>query len=215
MTAITTVFFDIGGVLGTNGWDHTSRQRAAKQFAFDYAAFEQLHSKWSEALDTGAITVHKYIVETVLKLPGCASVSLDDFLAFMKTESQPNLDSIAVARRIAASKEIYLGTLNNESVELNDYRIEKFALRPIFQAFFSSGYLGVRKPDALIYERALHISQRDPKTAVFIDDRDGNLQHPRKLGMKTVQFSDAAQLEQALTALGVQCAGQQIETSVK
>ena len=215
MPAITSVFFDIGGVLGTNGWGHESRQRAAKKFAFEYDDFEQLHLKWAEALDTGAITVHDYIGETVHKLVGAGSIATDDFLAFMKTESQPNLASIDIARKICASEEYYLATLNNESIELNDYRIEKFQLRPIFQAFFSSGYLGARKPNALIYERALRISQRDPETAIFIDDRDGNLEYPRKLGMKTLQFTDAKKLQQDLTALGITCVEPPVQTGVK
>lgn len=207
MPSIATVFFDIGGVLGTNGWDHTSRQRTAKHFDFDWDSFEQLHSGWSEALDTGAITIEKYFSETVLKLPGTAHITFEAFLTFMKNESQPNLEVIAIASRIAASKEFYMATLNNESLELNDYRIEKFGLRPYFLAFFSSGYLGVRKPNALIYERALHISQRDPATAVFIDDREGNLEYPRKLGVKAIHFTDAQRLEKDLVALGVHCAG--------
>ena len=34
---ITHVFFDIGGVLGTNAWDHEQRARAAERFGLDLA----------------------------------------------------------------------------------------------------------------------------------------------------------------------------------
>ena len=33
---IKVVFMDIGGVFLTNGWDHESREKAAKVFDFDY-----------------------------------------------------------------------------------------------------------------------------------------------------------------------------------
>ena len=49
--------------------------------------------------------------------------------------------------------------LNNESLEINAYRIRRFHLRECFEAFFSSCYLGVRKPDRGIYSLALKITQ--------------------------------------------------------
>jgi hypothetical protein len=35
---ITHVFFDIGGVLGTNGWDRHERAKAVSRFALDAEA---------------------------------------------------------------------------------------------------------------------------------------------------------------------------------
>jgi putative hydrolase of the HAD superfamily len=34
--ALKILFFDIGGVLLTNGWGHESRKAAAKKFGIDY-----------------------------------------------------------------------------------------------------------------------------------------------------------------------------------
>ena len=53
-----------------------------------------------------------------------------------------------------------VATLNNESCELNEHRIKKFKLRELFSIFFTSCYLGVRKPDEKIYQLALGITQR-------------------------------------------------------
>jgi putative hydrolase of the HAD superfamily len=94
-------------------------------------------------------------------------------------------------------------TLNNESVELNLYRIERFGLRDIFEAFFSSCWLGCTKPSRRIYELALAISQAPPERAVFIDDRGPNLAPARALGMRTVHFTTGERLAGQLAALGV------------
>ena len=96
-----------------------------------------------------------------------------------------------------------MATLNNEILELNVYRIEKFGLRRYFPVFFSSCFLGLRKPDEAIYRMVLQITQRAPQECVFIDDREVNLECPRELGINTILFKDAAQLRTELITKGV------------
>ncbi|MFY9689277.1 MAG: HAD-IA family hydrolase, partial [Candidatus Acidiferrales bacterium] len=91
----------------------------------------------------------------------------------------------------------------NESLEINDYRIHKFNLREYFKAFFSSCYLGVRKPDRGIYSLALKITQSEPDECAMIDDRGLNLECAKEMGMHTVQFQNVAQLREDLARLGV------------
>jgi putative hydrolase of the HAD superfamily len=76
-------------------------------------------------------------------------------------------------------------------------------LRREFKAFFSSCYLGVRKPEEGIYKLALEVTQRNPDECLFIDDRELNLECARQLQMRTIHFQDAAQLRQELAANGV------------
>ncbi len=129
--------------------------------------------------------------------------SKTDFFRFMQNESISYPDSLAVLGKLAAGGRYFMATINNESLELNKFRIEKFGLNTIFSAFFSSCYLGVRKPDVGIFERALLISNKRPEETVFIDDRQGNLVHAQELGMHTVQFLNATQLVKDLEGLGV------------
>ena len=43
MTNTKIIFFDIGGVLLSNGWGHESREKAAIEFGFDYSEMDILH----------------------------------------------------------------------------------------------------------------------------------------------------------------------------
>ena len=104
--------------------------------------------------------------------------------------------------RIAQARQVFLATLNNESRELNLHRIEKFGLRNYFSVFFSSCYLGVSKPHPQIYQLALDLSQQPPQECVFIDDRSLNLECARRLGLHTIQFLNAEQMESDLRSLG-------------
>jgi putative hydrolase of the HAD superfamily len=89
-------------------------------------------------------------------------------------------------------------TLNNESEELNTYRIEKFGISQIFEAFLSSCWLGVRKPMRGFYNRGLGIAHAEAATSLFIDDRQQNLISASTLGMNVVHFTSATQLRSDL-----------------
>ena len=64
-----------------------------------------------------------------------------------------------------------MATINNESRELNHYRIQNFGLQEIFSLFVSSCFVGLRKPEGGIYRLALEITQNQPEECCFIDDR--------------------------------------------
>jgi putative hydrolase of the HAD superfamily len=120
------------------------------------------------------------------------------------SQSEPLPGSLAVIDRIARAGKVFLATLNNESRELNLHRIETFGLRKYFSVFFSSCYLGVSKPHQQIYQLALDLSQLQPEECVFIDDRSLNLEGARRMGLHTIQFLNAAQMESDLKILGLE-----------
>ena len=57
MTKIRHVFFDIGGVLATNGWDREQRKIAIEKFQLDEAEFQQRHEEMVGPLEQGQITL--------------------------------------------------------------------------------------------------------------------------------------------------------------
>ena len=111
---------------------------------------------------------------------------------------------LAFARALADSGKYFMGTINNESRELNLHRIEKFGLRGIFRLFVSSCFVGLRKPESGIYRLAIEITQINPEQCCFIDDRALNLECAAKLGMRTIQMQTLEQLQGELGKLGVE-----------
>ena len=198
---IELVLFDIGGVLGSNGWDREQRARAVDHFGLDADDFQYRHEETVGDLESGRITLDEYLDVTVF----CASRSFSSerFKAFMLDQSEAWPASIGVARGVAAAGRVRMATLNNECAELNEFRIRQFGLHEVFPTFFSSCWLGVRKPTHRIYERVLGMTQADPKRTVFVDDRMQNLTPAAALGMQTVHFRDAAQLRTDLRSFGV------------
>ncbi len=198
---VTHVFFDIGGVLGTNGWDREQRAEAARHFGLDVAELEELHGETVAMLEQGRMPLDEYLRCTVFYRPRPFEPAA--FKACMLAQSAPFPETIDLARTLARTGRYRLMTINNESDELNRYRLELFGLRDIFIAFFSSCWLGLLKPARRIYEVALAMSQAEPENSVFIDDRERNLEPARALGMRTIRFTDAPRLREELAELGV------------
>jgi putative hydrolase of the HAD superfamily len=198
---ISHVFFDIGGVLATNGWSSPQRRNAIERFGLDAAEFEQQHRDAVGTFEQGRMTLDEYLDSTVFYRH--REFSRETFVDFMLSESRPDQPTIDLARRLAGTGQFRMMTLNNESLELNLYRIERFGLRDIFEAFFTSCWLGFTKPSRRIYELALGISQARPDRAVFIDDRAPNLEPARALGMRTVHYTSGERLAVQLAAVGV------------
>jgi putative hydrolase of the HAD superfamily len=202
MSAITTIFFDIGGVLLTDGWGHDSRRAAAVQFGLDWDDFTDRHEKVAHLIETNRLTLEHYLDRVIFCRP--RSFSRDEFRAFVFAQSQPKPETLEVAHELASLKRYFLATLNNEVLELNLYRIQQFDLGKYFPVFFSSCFLGLRKPDEAIYRAVLEITQRAPDQCVFIDDREVNFECPRELGLRTIHFQDAMQLRRELGENGVE-----------
>lgn len=202
---ITTIFFDIGGVLLTDGWNHDSRRAAAEKFGLDWEEYTDRHERVAHAIETNRLSLEAYLKRTIFYQP--RSFSVEEFREFIFAQSQPHPDTIEIGKQLAASKDFLMATINNEIFELNVYRLKTFGLRNIFSAFFSSCFLGIRKPDEAIYRLALQVTQREAAECLFIDDREVNLECPREMGIQTILFKDASQLRDALKQHGIEISG--------
>ncbi len=196
MKQLQHIFFDIGGVLGSNGWDREQRARAIAQFSLDADDFQCRHEEVVGAWEEGRITMDEYLDIAVFHCP--REFSRRQFVDFMFAQSIPNERVVDFARALTRESRFTLMTLNNEADELNRHRIEKFGIGGLFEAFLSSCWLGLRKPTQKFYSRALAIAQADPETSLFIDDRQQNIAPARALGMTAILFESPDQLRSDL-----------------
>ena len=202
MSAIRAIFWDVGGVLLTNAWDHTQRAAAVEHFRLDEEEFHPRHEMVVSSFERGKISLDEYLKRTVFYRN--RSFTEDEFRDYMFSLSHPMPQVLAFARALTDSGRYFMGTINNESRELNLQRIEKYGLREIFRLFVSSCFVGLRKPESGIYRLAIEITQINPEECCFIDDRALNLECAASLGMKTIQMQNVDQLREELGKLGVE-----------
>lgn len=202
MNGISTILWDVGGVLLTNAWDRQQRDAVVERFGLDRADFELRHAEVAEPWERDEITSEEYLRRTVFFQPRPFPQS--EFMDAMRAESAVLADSaLGILRRLAASDEYVLATVNNESRAMNEYRLKQFGLLGLFSTFFSSCYLGVRKPDRRIYQIALDVLQRDPERVAFIDDRPENVAAAAALGIHAIRYESSAQLRNDLARTGI------------
>jgi putative hydrolase of the HAD superfamily len=198
---ISLLLWDVGGVLLSNGWGYASRVAAVTRFQLDAAEFERRHASVEADFETGRLSEAGYLDATIFYEP--RTFSRDEFREFIRAQSRPNLTAIATARALRAGGQYRLATLNNESLELNEYRIRTFGLAEIFDDFFSSCFTGLRKPDPAAYRAALDITHHTPDETLFLDDRPENVAAADALGIHTLRVLDPERLREELERAGV------------
>jgi len=201
---ITTLFWDLGGVLLSNGWDRDARRRACERFGLDWEDFQDRHEHVVDDFETGRTDLAQYLETTVFFEPRPFTAA--EFEAFMFAQSREAPIPLAFVRRIHEQGRYRLAVINNESLELNRYRIDRFRLRECFSLFFSSCYVHLRKPDAAIYRLALEVTQTPAEDAVLVDDRAINVEAAGRIGMHAIHYRDHNQLLASLEDLGVEVA---------
>ncbi len=175
---------DVGGVLLTNGWGHESRQKAANKFGFEYGEMDILHNFIYNVFEIGSITLDEYLDTVVFHCP--RDFTKSEFVNFMYEQSEELPNLLNWLKIWKQQTKIPVFAINNESRELNDFRIKNFNLHELFDGFFSSCYLGIRKPDPRIFKSALKIAQVSPEECIYFDDRPMLVNAAKKLGMNGI-----------------------------
>lgn len=181
MKNIQVAFFDIGGVILTDGWNHKARTEAVHLFGLDAIKLEKDHSVAFPLFENGKLTLDEYLNAVIFTEE--RAFSLEEFKAFVFSKSTllPEFLDWLVAWK--ARKNIRVFAINNEGKDLNDYRIDNFNLCSLFDAFVSSCEVGMSKPDPNIFKLALGIAHIKPENAIYFDDRAIHVSIAKQLGI--------------------------------
>lgn len=200
---VRTFFWDIGGVILTNGWDLHQRTRVLSRLGVDLAAYEEAHERENYFWERGLMTAEAFFTKTVLHLNPQLGLTFDVLWPQVCAESKVlHAECLDILAELKQRGQYRLATLNNESRELNDHRLDAFKLRSLFDYFICSGYVHEMKPLPGIYQSAIDISGCAAETSLFIDDKQENCAAAAVLGMRTILFQSPMQLRTALGQLG-------------
>jgi putative hydrolase of the HAD superfamily len=193
---INTLFLDIGGVLLTNGWDHKSRKKAIEHFKLDGDEMNERHHLTFDTFEEGKLTLTEYLKRVVFYTK--RAFSEDDFIKFMFSQSVAHKDALKFFKKFKKQYNLRVIAISNEGRELNNYRIQKFKLNELFDAFVSSSYVHYRKPDVDIFRMASDISQTLPENSLYIDDRHMFVEIAQSLGMNGLHYKGLAEAKNRL-----------------
>jgi putative hydrolase of the HAD superfamily len=154
------------------------------------------------ALERGEITEAEFLAELEHGLTEILGrpVSLDGFAARLMGALEPNDALFDYYRRLRA-RGLRLALLTNNVREWEPLWRPKLPIDEVFETVVDSAFVGMRKPDAGIYELTLERLGLPAQECVFVDDLAINVDAARALGMQGVHYHDTAQAIRELDAL--------------
>ncbi len=192
---------DIGEVLLNNGWDHYERRRATKHFDLEWGEIEDRHNKVVAVYEEGKLTLEEYLDRVIFYQR--RSFSRVEFTRYMFAQSKAYPDMIELMARLRIQNRLKIIVVSNEARELNAHRIHTFMLGDFVDAFVSSCYVHIRKPDADIFRLALDIAQVSAAEVVFIDNTAIFVEIAEGLGMRGIVHTDCNTTRVKLSKLGL------------
>ena len=199
---ITTLFLDVGGVLLTNGWDRSMRERAAEKFTLDYHELDERHHLTFDTYEEGKLTLDDYLDRVIFYEP--RSFTREEFRDFMFAQSLPFFQMIELVRSLRRQYRLKVAVVSNEGRELAIYRIKKFGLGEFVDFFIVSSFVHFRKPDPDIFRLALDVAQVSAEHVMYVEDRALFVQVAESLGMRGIRHLGYEATRAALAALGLQ-----------
>ena len=183
---IKTLFLDIGGVLLTNGWGHESRFEAAEKFGLDREEIEGRNKLVFDTYEMDKISFDEYLDWVIFYEE--RKFSREEFTTFMLQQSQPLDGCVNYFKALKLQHQLKVVAVSNEGRELNEYRIKQFKLDELFDAYISSCYVHLHKPDKSMLQMACDISHTLPEHALYVDDTLLLVEVAASVGLQTLHF---------------------------
>ena len=196
------IFSDIGGVLGTNGWDSSLRAKVITEFGLNGPVIEKRHYLMFDSYERGFLSLEQYLKYVFFDCE--RSFSLDALREFIFAGSIAWTDNIKLLSEVKLTNEIKLALISNEGQGITEHRVEKFGLRQLADFMVVSHCVHMRKPDAQIWNLALGLAQVTADQAIYIDDRAIFVEVAKDLGLTAFQHVSLEQTKQNLQQLGFQ-----------
>jgi putative hydrolase of the HAD superfamily len=203
---VEAVLFDYGGVLTTPvrnaiaAWLERDR--------IDPASFSRALKRWLSRSAPPGTPIHRLelgelsgpefnlLLGAELTDMDGGAVSPADLLQRLFAETRPDEEMLALVHDVRDTG-VQVALLSNSWG--NDYPREQ--LDALFGQIVISAEVGMRKPNADIFEHALGLLQLEAHRVVFIDDADANTNAAAALHLRTILHRDASATREALVEL--------------
>ncbi|MEM9033282.1 MAG: HAD-IA family hydrolase [Actinomycetota bacterium] len=196
--AVTTVFWDFGGVLTTSPFEAFNRYEAEAGLPRDLIrtlnATNPDANAWAR-LERSDITVDEF--SEVFEAEALAAghrIDGNEVLACLSGDLRPGM--VEALRRCAKHLRCVCVTNNIRTGEGPGMATDAGRAAAIdqvmelFDVIVESSVVGVRKPELRFYEVALAQAGAEPTEVVYLDDLGVNLKPARALGMQTIKVVD-------------------------
>ena len=196
------LYSDIGGVLGTNGWDGTLRRKVASHFVIDLEEIEPRHHLMFDSYERGYMSFEDYLRLVFFGSP--RDCTIEQLRAFTYDQSLPWHENIAFFKHVKHANGLKLALISNEGRGITEHRVEKFGLRELADFMVISHCVRLRKPDREIWQLALNLAQASAHESIYIDDREMFTEVAAGMGFAAVRHVSLENTKERLREMGLQ-----------
>ena len=221
---ITTIFFDIGGVLVTCDITRCNRKlqekipSLAKQTLSDIELNKQMEAFFATdevssillSADKGLCSTDEFLAQATHYLQtklGYTGSSTDFSQAYIALLVAPIATNLELLLDLKASRKYKLGIISDNSDihtdHINAAYPQILSSLPGDQIFLSQQYGYTKAEGPQLYQRALRDLHSAASESLMIDDSPHKLAQAQQLGMRTILYSSQIDLKDELHALGI------------
>jgi putative hydrolase of the HAD superfamily len=199
---ITTIFFDIGGVLLNI---HPERTFQYLSDCLDIKPDDiKINFPWDAHNDyeKGRLTNKEWFIAFKDSFPQPCCLKESDFWRAWQLLLGEEKKTVQLLETLSETYSVWL--LSNTNPKHIQDEIEKRYLFPqLIDGAVYSFNVGYRKPEESIYRIAAHNANVLPENCIFIDDRYENINAATEVGFTGIQYFSTEQLIEDLTQLGI------------
>jgi putative hydrolase of the HAD superfamily len=199
---VKAVIFDYGEVL-CHPPSADERARLAGFFGVELEKFPALWERNRGPFDRGDLTAEVYW--KMLAVEAGAVIGPAEMQAICELDmamwSNVNSEMVEWVRQLRSAG-MKVGLLSNMHPDMVAHCRKQFPWIDDFDFATFSADVRLIKPDAAIYQHTLRGLGVSASEALFLDDREINIQAARALGIHAIQFRSMAQLREEMQAAG-------------
>jgi putative hydrolase of the HAD superfamily len=195
------LYSDIGGVLGTNGWDTAIRHDVCLKFNLSPDEIDKRHQLMFDSYERGFLKFEEYLRWVFFGSP--RSLSLETLRDYAFSASVPWPQNIALFQSVRRANGLKFGLISNEGQGITEHRVTTFGLRELADFIVVSHCVHMRKPDRQIWQLALDLAQVTPDQCVYVDDREVFVDVAADIGFTAFQHVDLESTREKFKSLGL------------
>ncbi|MBP1668001.1 MAG: family hydrolase [Bacteroidetes bacterium] len=192
------IVFDIGGVLVDSNPRYLLKDYFNDNREMEYFLTHICTPEWNLEQDKGRSLAEgtRILQNKYPEYHALIQLFYDKYEKMLKSDIP---ETVALLKKLKARYKVY--GLTNWSAETFKIAYAKFPFFKEFDGIVVSGQEKILKPDKRIYYRLLDRYNLKAENTVYIDDNIDNIRTAEEIGMVSIHFENAGQLEKELSIL--------------